>query len=377
MRCLIVLPALLRAGAETQTVDLANGLSFLGHDVHLCTFEPQLDQRARLNDAIRFHHLPRRRKYDFSLIARIGQLMDRERIEVVLGVMQFATLISWLAARRSTLRPPVVAALHTTLNRGVKEELQDRLLYRLLLRRLPSIVFVCHYQRDYWITKYPEFGPLARVIHNGVDVSRLCRSDFSTQATRIRGNLGIFDAAFVFACIAAFRPEKGHQILVKAFASLPVGTQLLLAGDGPERPAIEAAVREVGLQDRVRFLGNVADVRPVIVASNATVLPSTAVETFSMAMLESMALEVPMIASTIGGVAEAIIHRETGLLCSPGDSESLANQMQYLVGRRSEAQILGRAAGAKVARCFSLDRMVTNYQTVLAETLAQHGSRRQ
>src|SRR5688500_18358576 len=130
MRCLIVVPSLKRAGAETQAIDLANGLSLSGHVVHLCSFEPQLDQQGRLLDAVTFHHVRRKSKYDWALIRAVTQLIDREEIEVVQGVMQFAALIAWLAARRSARRPPVIAAVHTTINRSAKEELQDRLIYR-------------------------------------------------------------------------------------------------------------------------------------------------------------------------------------------------------------------------------------------------------
>jgi glycosyltransferase involved in cell wall biosynthesis len=373
MNCLILVPSLMRAGAETQAVDLANGLSSGGLGVHLCCFESRLDQRGRLLDTVKFHYIRRVRKYDFALVTGIAELIDREGIDLVLGVMQFAAFVAWLASRQSARQPAIVAALHTTINRGAKEKLQDRLIYRRILRRLPAVVFVCDYQRDYWTKKYPELKPLARVIHNGVDISRLRRDDFTVLANKLRSDLGISRVAFVFACIAAFRPEKGHLLLIKAFSQMPPDTYLLLAGDGPVRVAVEAAVRAAGLTNRVRFLGNVEDVRPVIVASNATVLPSTAVETFSMAMLESMALEVPMIASTIGGVAEAITHRETGLLCSPGNSGSLANQMQFLVERPAEAEKLGRAASGKISHCFTLEKMVLGYQAVVDEMLAAAG----
>lgn len=77
MRCLIVVPSLRRAGAETQAVDLANGLALRGHEVHLCSFQPQLDQKGRLADAVRFHHVPRKGKYDLSLIVAIAAIIDR------------------------------------------------------------------------------------------------------------------------------------------------------------------------------------------------------------------------------------------------------------------------------------------------------------
>lgn len=369
MRCLILVPSLRRAGAETQAIDLANGLSANGHDVHLCSFEPQLEQKGRLQAGVQFHHVQRKAKYDIALTREIAAIIDREEIEIVQGIMQFAVLVAWLAARRSISKPSVVAALHTTVNRGLKEELQDRMVYRWILRRLPAVVFVCNYQRDHWLTKYSELRPLARVVHNGVDVRRFRRSDFEMSAARLRTDHGIPDSAFVFACIAAFRREKNHRGLIQAFARLPTNTYLLLAGDGPERHAIELQVRLAGLGTRAVFLGNVADIRPVIVASNATVLSSTAVETFSMAMLESMALQVPMIASDIGGLAEAISHGETGMLCRLGDVGALTEQMKTLAEDPQLAARIGRAASETVSRFFTLEKMVAASEEVLVQVL--------
>jgi glycosyltransferase involved in cell wall biosynthesis len=359
----------MRAGAETQAVDLANGLSSKKHCVHLCSFEPQLDQKKRLASSVGFHHVNRKSKYDFSFVADIAEIIDSEGVEVVQGIMQFGVLFAWLAANRSAGKPPVVASIHTTKNRGLKEELQDRLIYRWILGRLPAVVFVCEYQRQYWIRKYPELRRVARVVYNGVDVARFRRREFEAPARKLRVELGIAEDATVFACIAAFRPEKGHRLLIEAFSQLPANSYLILAGNGRTRPAVEAAVRAAGLRDRVHFLGNIPDVRPVIVASNATVLPSTAVETFSMAMLESMALEVPMIASRIGGLQEAIIDGETGLVCPPGDTKSLVVQMRFVIEHQSEVLRLGRAAADKVSECFTFERMVTANEIVLADTL--------
>lgn len=369
MRCLILVPSLRRAGAETQAIDLANGLASLGHHVHLCSFERQLDQRERLQAPVQFHYVPRKTKYDLALVRQVAAIIDRQKIEVVQGIMQFAVLIAWLAARQSSTNPRVVAAVHTTVNRGLKEELQDRFVYRWLFRRLPAIVFVCEYQRDHWVRKYVELQPLARIVHNGVAVNRFRRSDFEKEAERLRSSLEIPHSAFVFASVAAFRPEKNHRGLVQAFAKLPTNTHLLFAGDGPERPAIEVQVQALGLTDRAHFLGNIADIRPVVVASNATVLSSIAVETFSMAMLESMALQVPMVATDIGGLGEAISHQETGLLCRLGDVESLTEQMLELVNNPATAARLGRAAADRVSRCFTLEKMVEASEKVLLQVL--------
>lgn len=373
MRCLIIVPSLTRAGAETQAIDLANGLSCRGHHVHLCCFERQLDQRGRLSNQVKFHHVLRKSKYDLSLVAAIARIIDLEQIEIIQGVLQFAVLVAWLSAQRSRRRPPVVAGVHTTINRGPKQALQDRLIYRRLLRRLPAVVFVCDYQREYWIKKYPELQPLAHVVHNGVDLSRFQRPDFELGTTQFRADLGIPKSAFVFACIAGFRPEKGHRLLIKAFCELPCNVHLVLAGDGDERPTIEVKVRNAGLADRVHFVGCLADVRTLIVASNATVLASTAVETFSMAMLESMALEVPVIAPEIGGLPEAIEHEVSGLLFPIGDVMDLAVNMKKMAESPALVRSMGFSAAEKVRRSFTLERMIGGYGRVL-EALAPMSS---
>ncbi len=365
MKCLIVVPSLARAGAETHAIDLANGLATRGHSIHLCSFEHQLDQRDRLSEEVQFHHVLRRSKYDLQLIAAIARIIDREQIEVIHGVMQFAVLIAWLAARQSIRRPPVVAGIHTTTNRGIKQEVQDRIIYRWMLRRLPSVVFVCDFQREFWLKRYPALKPLAHVVHNGIDVNRFQRQDFQTGAERMRGNLGLSESSILFACIAGFRPEKGHRLLIKAFAKLPSHVHLVLAGDGNERPAIEAQVAGADVVGRVHFLGSVADVRTLIVASDATVLASTAVETFSMAMLESMALEVPMIAPAIGGLPEAIEHEITGLLFPIGDVLGLEANMRRMAKSPALARSMGCAAANKVRHFFTLERMIEGHERLL------------
>jgi glycosyltransferase involved in cell wall biosynthesis len=369
MRCLILLPSLKRAGAETQAVDLANGLARRGHAIHLCAFEPQLDQRNRLDDNVRFHHVTRLRKFDRSLPPRIATLIDQENIEIVLGVMQFAALIAVMASKRSKREPAVVPAIHTTTNRGVKEEIQDRLFYRGMLARAPAVVFVCEFQRAYWIRKFPELAGHARVIYNGIDVARFQRLEFECRARDLLAQLGILPDSFVFACVAGFRKEKAHRLLLEAFRRLPRRAYLLLAGDGPERAAIQAMAARSGLNERVKFLGVVADPRPVIVASQATVLPSIAVETFSMAMLESMALAVPMIASDLGGMGEAIKHQKSGLLFPPKDCHALVGEMTFVMESPAAAASLGVAARESVAERFTLDQMVSGYESLFREIL--------
>lgn len=367
MRLLIVVPSLRRAGAETQAVDLANGLAARGHDVHLLSFEAEQDQRDRVSAGVSLHHRLRGSKFDWSVVKWLSDVIDRERIEVVQGVMQFGTLVGWLAARRSHRRPSVVAAIHTTVNLGLKEEIQDRVVYRWLLRTLPTVIFVCRNQRDYWTLRFPELRNCSRIVYNGVDPNRYDRRMLAGAGTALRKALGIGPEAFVFACIAGFRPEKGHELLLEAFSQLTGSPFLILAGDGVMRSAIQAKAAAMGLTTRIRFLGQVEDTRAAIVASNATVLASTSVETFSMAMLESMASAVPVIVPQIGGLPEAIIEGESGRLFPVGDVQALATCMQSLVADPASATRMGERAAHRLAREFTFDKMIDESERALSD----------
>lgn len=162
--------------------------------------------------------------------------------------------------------------------------------------------------------------------------------------------------------------EKGHKYLIEAFAQLTTGAYLLLVGDGVIRPSIERLVRENNLEDRVRFLGELSDVRTVLAATDVTVLASTS-ETFSMAMLESMSMAVPMIATDTGGLSEAIIPGETGDLVPPIDASALAKVLSRYVNKRDYTASMGRKARTLVVDKFSKKLMVQETEKVLLQAV--------
>ena len=129
----------------------------------------------------------------------------------------------------------------------------------------------------------------------------------------------------------------------------------------------------LGLSDRVFFLGNLSDVRPLLSTSNITVLASTAVETFSIAMLESMAMKVPMLASDIGGLSAAIRPGKTGYLTEPGNISELAASLEKMSGDPQAVVDMGERARKLVEGEFSTQAMARETQKVLINTLHGRG----
>lgn len=366
MNLLIFVPSLRRAGAETQAIDLANGLARAGHRTHLVAFGSEVDQAGRIDPEVRFYHLTRVSRLDRRLIAGVAKIIDEQEIDVVQGVMQYSTLLAWLAVRRSRRKPPVVAALHITVNPGLKEELQDQLVYRWLLARLPVVIFVCEAQRVYWVKKFSFLRDSARVIYNGVDAAAFAPNAVASAVLeKAREQIGISTSSVVFSCIAGFRREKAHHLLIEAFSQTPSNTVLLLAGDGETRRPTENLVRQLGLVDRVKFLGNVADSRPVIALSMATILSSTT-ETFSMAMLESMAMGVPVIAPRLGGLPEAIFEGQTGMLFPAGDVAALAACMNAFAADKQLARTMSSRARDKITTTFNKAKMISETEALFA-----------
>jgi glycosyltransferase involved in cell wall biosynthesis len=145
-----------------------------------------------------------------------------------------------------------------------------------------------------------------------------------------------------------------------------IPARLLLIGDGPERSAIEMHVAAAGLGRAVIFAGRQADVVPWLSAFDVGILTSTAIETFSLAALEFMALGVPGVLSDIGGANEMICEGQNGHLFPVGDTAGLVKALAGLGDRCMLAQ-MGIEAAARVRLMFGLDAMVDRYTHLLTE----------
>lgn len=369
INALFMVPTLMRGGAETQAIDLINGIDDSKFDKHLLVFEKQIDQLDRLDKkSVTFHHEFRSSKFNFSFIRRISKLIDDYDIEVIHCTLQVSLLFAWLACLFAARKPKLIVAIHTTKNVSNKNELIDRLLYRPLMRACTRIIFVCHTQKDFWLKKYPELTNKSEVVYNGVDIDYFDADAFRQDAETLKKKLMISSDDQVLVCVAGFRREKAHDLLLEVFSKLPSSVHLILAGDGLLRTEIEFKINELKISERTHLLGNISDVRPVLAASDISVLASVAVETFSIAMLESMSMCVPFISSDIGGLAEAIEVNVTGDVVAVNDANSLyASLSKYLLDKDKLKQ-MGINSRMRVEKLFSQKQMVTSTEKILQDS---------
>jgi glycosyltransferase involved in cell wall biosynthesis len=203
------------------------------------------------------------------------------------------------------------------------------------------------------------------LIYNGVDFAQLRRSAGPRRQTR--SSLGIAEDDQLLISVGRLSPEKNFKLLLEAMARLE-GPKLILVGEGPERPALEESVRTLGLGRRVFLLGARHDVASLLAASDAFVMSSDT-EGVSKALLEAMVLELPAVATSVGGTPEVLLEGITGLLTPKGDGEALAAALARVLDDTGMARAMGEAASARAKAEFGIEACVSKYYRLYRQVL--------
>jgi len=172
-------------------------------------------------------------------------------------------------------------------------------------------------------------------------------------------------------------PSKNHRVFLRAAARIVrrfPEAEFVLAGDGPLRPELEREAADLGISDRVLFLGDRRDVTSIFASIDISVLPSDS-ESLSNAILESMAARVPVVASRVGGNPE-LVTNDRGILVAPGDADALASAIERLLQNTSMRAELGENGRRFVESNFTLDATRKRHEELYAELLESKTRRR-
>lgn len=225
---------------------------------------------------------------------------------------------------------------------------------RWSLRRVDACIAVSDHVRDVALRRAPWAAGKVRVVPNGVDTEH-----FQPLPDTRAG------ATCTFVFVGRLEPRKGVDLALQALASVPAA-RLEIVGDGESRVALEGRAQTLRLTDRVRFHGMVDDVRPIVAQADAAVAPSRS-EGLGIALLEAMAMGLPVVGFAVGGVPESVVDGETGLLAPAGDVAALAESMRIAAGARERLRAMGLAARARVVQRFSSSAMCEQYARTYAE----------
>lgn len=360
-------------GAERHTIELAMVLSGRGFTVGLTYLKraEHLLPKLVADGEVAVDCVDCGRGLDFGGLWRLAATLERGKPDIIVAVNQYPLVYAYLGrlVARSGARLAVVFHSSSHLVR------RDRLLfpaYRYFFRQCDEVVFLSDRQREHWASQGLH-AQRSRVIHNGTRTDHFVDTYSQEQKRVLRSGLGFEEKDFLVAVNAVLRPEKRHADVLDAIRTLidrGIPACGLLIGDGGMRSEIEAHIARLGLERAVRITGFQDDVRPWLAISDVVVLAS-ATETFSLAVLEGMAMGKPVVCSDVGAATEQIADGEQGFLYPCGDVIALADRLACLAMAETRQRMGDRARQTAVER-FDFSRMVDRYAEKFAE-LDRHG----
>ena len=264
--------------------------------------------------------------YSLALASKIAEVAYYEELDVVHAHYAIPHAISAVLARQMLEeRCPesqcfrIATTLHGTdiTIVGADKSMKDAV--RLAINKSDGISAVSGYLRDETIKMFDPRKPI-EVIHNFIDTALFKRLDDN----RPKQMLGL-DGGKVVIHISNFRPVKRIMDVLAVFERIQrdVDSTLLLVGDGPDRSEAETWVRRNGLGSKVRFLGKLDDIVPLLSIADLMLMPSN-VESFGLAALEAMACGVPVVVTDAGGFPEFVRQGIDGYLHDHGDIEGMS-----------------------------------------------------
>jgi len=362
LRAMFVITSMPVGGMESLLVELVRRMDRAAFQPEVCCLKELDTLGAVLAEEVPTFTGLLRHKYDPAGPWRLTQLLRRRRTDAVVTVGTGGDKMFWgrLAARAAGV-PVVCSALHST---GLPDRVEW--LNRLLAPLTDAFIAVAEPHGRYLAEHEGCPAHKVRVIPNGVDIERFHPRWPSAPLARA---CGLPPGAKTVGIVAALRPEKNHELFLRAAAlvcrELPQ-THFLIVGDGARRAALEQMTAELGLSAAVHFLGTRHDVPEAISLFDVFALTSH-MEANPVSILEAMACEKPVVATRVGSVPETVLDGRTGCLAPPGDAPAIAARLVELLRDADRAAAFGRAGREHVIAHWSIERMVRGYEQLLQE----------
>jgi glycosyltransferase involved in cell wall biosynthesis len=298
---------------------------------------------------------------------QLRRLLTQENIHILNTHSSLDSWVGFLAWRTLKHGPILVRTRH--LSTPVQKSWPTRQLYNA-----PAAVITTGENISQLLNErvqVPEFRLFA--IPTGVSLE-----DFALRPPdpALRASLGFSPNGFVFGTVSVLRSWKGHLYVLEAMKRLidrGLEAHLLIVGEGPYRPVIEARLKELSLHERVRLVGYQEHVADWLALMDAFVMASYAHEGIPQALLQALAMAKPVVATEVGGIPEVIIQAETGLLVPPKDPGALADSMIRLTHNPDLMEKLGRQGREVVIKKFSLARMAEIVEAVYDGLILEGG----
>ena len=361
MKILMAVLWMQTGGMETVVARLTRGLLRRGHDVRIvCTEEIGEIGQALIRDEVAVDFVPAR---GVVALVRPNALTAyfRSQAPDVVHVHSGVWLKAALAARAAGAAR-VVHTIHGLLDR---EPWYGPALMRLAAARTDAITAVSIPLAMYLRERVGIDEGRIVVVPNGIDTEAFHPG---VHTRRLRDRLGWSDDVCVIGQVARFALVKNHRLLLEAFARIASrrNVALALVGDGPLRRETEIRAKELGIHERVGFLGEI-EAQPAVYRDFDIFVSSSLAEGTSISLLEAMATGLPIAATNVGGSPDLLEHGRAGLLVPSEDVAAMTDGLLRLIDGEALREELGHAARLRAVASYSEERTLDRFEAVYSD----------
>ena len=352
-------------GAETLLVNMLHCFDKSRINPSVCCLKDKDELGEQISDDFDVRSNLINGKFDVAVVRRLKNLFREKQIDAVVTIGAGDKMFWGRLAAKYAGVPVILSALHST---GWPDGVGQ--LNRLLTRITTGFIAVASAHGEH-LVKYEKFPQdKVFVIPNGIDTNRFQFDPCGRQ--QWRDKLGIPQDSPVAGIVAALRPEKHHELFVRAadevVKQLPAA-HFIIVGDGPERGNIEGWISNLGLKKNIHFAGCTSEIPEVLSAMDLFALTSHN-EASPVSILEAMCCARPVVATNVGSISESVLDSKTGFLVEAGNLEQTADRWLRILQDRNASYEMGQNGREHVLATSSLESMTTGY-TELIESLLE------
>lgn len=352
-------------GAERQLLELFKGLDRTRFDPVLVCLEAGGPVAKRASEmGVPVHHLRRAWRWDLSVAWRLRSLIKREGVAIVHAYLGLPGFYGAVAAKLARAR--VIATIRIA---GPRKHIADT-SERLAFLMADCIISNSKAGADYYFRHFPGRGK-TKIIYNGYVME-----DFARAGRKSRRDLGLPEGCDLIGHVANLTFLKDYPTFLRALAIVfheAGDAKAIIVGGGDKQSDYQALARDLGIADRVLFLGARSDVLDLVSHFDVCVLASHGEysEGLSNSVAEYMGLAKPVIATSVGGNRELVEDGVTGFLTPPGKPEPMAARILELLGLPDRRRDMGARGRQFFEDNLTLEKMVTETQKVYQDLLAK------
>jgi len=356
-------------GSGVVATELGKALADKGHEVHFITYNQpvrlsSLSQNIHFHEVFveeypLFHYQPYELALSSKLVAMV-KLFDIEILHVHYAIPHaYAAYMAKQMLKEFGIDIPIVTTLHGTDITLVGSHPNYKTAVEFSINKSDSVTAVSESLKKDTLRLF-KIKKEIKVIYNFIDFEKYAMLG-DTECER--GALAK-DEEKIITHISNFRPVKRISDVISIFYKVQqkINAKLLMVGDGPERDKAEKKAIELGIGEKVMFLGNTSELNKILCLSDLFLLPSET-ESFGLAALEAMAAKTPVISTNSGGLPEVNMNGKTGYLSNVGDTDEMSDNAIYILEDDNRLKEFKMNA-FNFAKKFSIENILPLYEDV-------------